>query len=255
MSTVNLLDLCEPLFQAICRLNRMGRKGSSSDYSVARSEIESIFEKMGSAAKRDPSLGEQYRQVEMPLIFFVDSMISESTLPFAPEWNRRRIAYTRNELAGDEKFFDLLDEALKDTRGGVDERLAIFYTCLGLGFTGWYAGQPEYLRKKMLEITPRVRAFVDADESALITPDAYEHTNSANLPIPVSASLVPLVIVVAGAFILVEMVNFFTFRSLSSELATALDSIVARAPANAKAAADPTGATPAGVPAPVPEPK
>lgn len=241
MPTVNLLDLCEPLFQAICRLNRMGRKGSSSDYSIARSEIESILEKMGSSAKRDPSLSEQYRQVEMPIIFFVDSMISESTLPFAQEWNRRRIAYGRNELAGDEKFFDLLDETLKDTRGGVDERLAVFYTCLGLGFSGWYAGQPEYLRKKMLEMSPRVRNYVDADESALITPDAYEHTNSANLPIPVSASLVPLIIVVVGAFILVEIVNFFTFRSLSAELADALDSIVAHGPANFKAPPAPAG--------------
>lgn len=234
MPTATLLDLCEPLFQAVCRLNRMGRKGSSSDFSTARSEIESIFDKMGSTAKRDPSLSEQYRQVEMPLIFFVDSMISESTLPFAQEWNRRRIAYARNELAGDEKFFDLLDETLKDTRGGVDERLAIFYTCLGLGFSGWYAGQPEYLRKKMLEMTPRVRNFVDADESALITPDAYEHTNTANLPIPVSASLIPLVITVVGLFIVVEAVNFVTFQKVSADLARALDSIVARGPAAQK---------------------
>lgn len=236
MTTVNLLDLCEPLFQAICRLNRMGRKGSSTDFSVARSEIESLMEKMSSTAKRDPALSEQYRQVELPLIFFVDSMISESTLPFAQEWNRRRIAYTRNELTGDEKFFDLLEETLKDTRGGVDERLAIFYTCLGLGFTGWYTGQPEYLRKKMLEIAPRVRNQVDADESGLITPKAYEHTNSVNLPIPVSSSLIPLVIVLFGLFLLVEVVNFVTFRRLSLELGTALDTIVARAPGAPKAA-------------------
>lgn len=236
MTTVNLLDLCEPLFQAICRLNRMGRKGSSTDFSIARSEIESILEKMSSTAKRDPALSEQYRQVELPLIFFVDSMISESTLPFAQEWNRRRIAYTRNELTGDEKFFDLLEETLKDTRGGVDERLAIFYTCLGLGFTGWYTGQPEYLRKKMLEIAPRVRNQVDADESGLITPKAYEHTNSVNLPIPVSSSLVPLVIILVGLFILVEVVNFVTFSRLSRELGAALDSIVARAPGAPKPA-------------------
>lgn len=236
MTTVNLLDLCEPLFQAICRLNRMGRKGSSTDFSIARSEVESILEKMSSTAKRDPALSEQYRQVELPLIFFVDSMISESTLPFAQEWNRRRIAYTRNELTGDEKFFDLLEETLKDTRGGVDERLAIFYTCLGLGFTGWYTGQPEYLRKKMLEIAPRVRNQVDADESGLITPKAYEHTNSVNLPIPVSSSLVPLVIILVGLFILVEVVNFVTFSRLSRELGAALDSIVARAPGAPKPA-------------------
>lgn len=234
MPTIALLDLCEPLFQTICRLNRMGRKGSSGDFSTVRSEVESLFEKMSTTANRDLALGEQYRQVEMPLIFFVDSMISESSLPFAQEWNRRRMAYARNELAGDEKFFDLLDETLKDTRAGADERLAIFYTCLGLGFTGWYTGQPEYLRKKMLELAPRVRNYVDADESALITPDAYEHTNSVNLPLPVSASLVPLLIIVVGAFFLVETINFFTFRSLSREMAAALDTIIEHSPANVK---------------------
>ena len=36
-------------------------------------------------------------------------MISESSLPFAAQWNQNRLAYERNELAGDEKFFDLLE--------------------------------------------------------------------------------------------------------------------------------------------------
>ena len=59
----------------------------------------------------------------MPLIFFVDSLISESTLPFAAEWNRKRLAYERNELAGDEKFFDFLDETLAEKGPDADERL------------------------------------------------------------------------------------------------------------------------------------
>jgi type VI protein secretion system component VasF len=152
------------------RLNRKGGK-ARRHYPTARSEITTIFEQMNTTARTDLALSEQFRKVEMPLIFFVDSMISESSLRFAAEWNRNRLAYERNELAGDEKFFDLLDETLRETRDGVEERLAVFFTCLGLGFSGWYAGQPEYLRKKMLEIAPRVKAYVDADETGLITPD------------------------------------------------------------------------------------
>ena len=38
---------------------------------------------------------------------------SESTLPFAAQWNQNRLAYERNELAGDEKFFDLLEETIQ----------------------------------------------------------------------------------------------------------------------------------------------
>jgi len=231
---LRLLDVCEPLFQAVCRLNRMARKGASTDYTSARSEIASLFEDLGNRARTDHALGEQYRKVELPLIFFVDSLIAESALPFAQDWNRHRLAYERNELAGDEKFFDLLDETLREPRDA-DERLAVFYTCLGLGFAGWYAGQPEFLRKKMLEIAPRVKAFVDADETGLITPDSYQHTNPANLPMPMSASLVPLLIILVGLFLIVGAVNVFTFRTASAELNEALEQITRRGPATAPA--------------------
>lgn len=212
----------------------MARKGASTDYTSARSEIASLFEDLGNRARTDHALGEQYRKVELPLIFFVDSLIAESALPFAQDWNRHRLAYERNELAGDEKFFDLLDETLREPRDA-DERLAVFYTCLGLGFAGWYAGQPEFLRKKMLEIAPRVKAFVDADETGLITPDSYQHTNTANLPMPMSASLVPLLIILVGLFLIVGAVNVFTFRTASAELNEALEQITRRGPATAPA--------------------
>ncbi len=226
-----LLDLCEPLFQAVCRLNRMGRKGSSIDYSLARAEISDLFEKLTNSARSDIGLSEQYRKVELPLIFFVDSMIVESALPFAAQWDRDRLAKARKELAGDEKFFDLLEETMRETGEAAAERLAIFYTCIGLGFTGWYAGQPEYLRKKMLETAPRVKAFVDADETGLITPDTYKHTNTSNLPLPMAASLVPLLIILTGTLIMVIVVNIYLFRSTSEELGQALDSIAAHDPA------------------------
>ncbi|MEO7701864.1 MAG: DotU family type IV/VI secretion system protein [Opitutus sp.] len=235
---VQLLSHCEPLFQAVCRLNRMGRKGTSIDYVVARAEIVDLFEKLSSRASADIALGEQYRKVELALIFFVDSMIAESALPFAQEWNRSRLAYTRKELAGDEKFFDLLEETAQTTREGADERLAVYYTCIGLGFTGWYSGQPEFLRKKMLELAPRVKAYVDADESGLITPDTYQHTNTANLPRPMAASMVPLLIVLVGVFLVVVAVNVYTFRRGSNDLMKVLDSINAHEPN--KAAAEPT---------------
>ena len=226
-----LLDHCEPLFQAVCRLNRMGRKGSSIDYSLARAEISDLFEKLTTNARGDIGLSEQYRKVELPLIFFVDSMIVESALPFAAQWDRDRLAKARKELAGDEKFFDLLEETMQETGEAAAERLAIFYTCIGLGFTGWYNGQPEYLRKKMLEIAPRVKTFVDADETGLITPETYKHTNTSNLPLPMAASLVPLLIILTGTLIMVIVVNIFLFRSTSEELSQALDSIAAHDPA------------------------
>jgi type VI protein secretion system component VasF len=231
--SASLLTHCDPLFQAICRLNRIGRmnRGAAIEYAQTRTEIEEHLEVLARIARGDIALGEQYRKVELPLIFFADSMIAESALPFAQKWNNNRLAHGRNERAGDEKFFSLLDETLQDTKPEADERLAIFYICIGLGFTGGSGGSAEFLKKKMQEIAPRVRAYVDADESAFITPASYQHTNLSNLPLPMAASLVPLLIVLAGLLLVVVAVNVYTFHSASAELNQSLDAIIAHDPA------------------------
>lgn len=222
---MTLPELCEPLFQEICRLNRLGRKGASGDYAIARAEIKGLFTQMAEKSKADLRLNQQYQKVELPLIFFVDSIISDSALPFANSWNKNRLAYERNELAGDEKFFDLLDETIADNKEDATERLVIFYTCLGLGFTGWYQGQPEYLRKKMNEIQPRIRSLLDTDETGLICPDTYQNVNTANLPLPLGSSILPMVIAFVVLIAAVIAANVVLFRSSSQELNQALETI------------------------------
>ena len=202
---MTLPELTEPLFQYVCRLNRLARKagvaptgetvffsqgastrGASLDYTVVRNDIKAILEDMQQKAEKDFRLASQLTKVELPLLFFVDSLISESTLTFAAEWNKNRLAYERNELAGDEKFFDLLDEDMKDSSEEASERLAVFYVCTGLGFTGIYFKQPEFLRKTMLALAPRIRRWLDADETAKICADAYEGVDGRDLTEPPS---------------------------------------------------------------------
>ena len=220
-----LPELCDPLFQEICRLNRIGRKAPGGSYAHALAEIKGIFASMSERARKDLRLAQNYEKIEMPLVFFVDSMISESRLPYASEWNKKRLAFEYNELAGDEKFFDMLDETLADTRDGASERLAIFYICLGLGFTGWYQGQDEHLRKKQKEILPRIRAWLDTDQSGLISPDAYKHNNTVNLPLPMSNTLIPLVICLASIIVVVLVINIVLFKTASSDLNSSIDTI------------------------------
>jgi type VI protein secretion system component VasF len=233
--SASLITHCDPLFQSICRYNRIARKGSgaSQDYNQVRAEIEEMFEVMARTARGDIALGEQFRRVELPLIFFVDAMMAESALPFAQKWSNNRLGFARNEMSGDEKFFALLEENLAEKKEGTDERLAIFYICLGLGFTG--GNPPEFLRKKMDELAQRVRAYVDIDESAFITPASYQHTNLSNLPLPMAASLVPLLIVIGGLLLVVVAVNVYTFYSASAELTESLKTITAHDPATTSA--------------------
>lgn len=220
---MTLVELCEPLFQFICRLSRLARKGGHASADEVRAQIKAMLADMRAKASATPGLGAQFDRIELVLIFFADSMIRESALPFARQW--RDIAQERNELAGDEKFFDLLEETLADKSEAATERLGVFYTCLGLGFTGWYNGQPEYLRKKMSEILSRMRGRIDADASGRFCPEAYEHVNTSDLIEPPGKSIVGIAIALVGLVVVLFVANIVMYRGSSTRLNEALTTI------------------------------
>jgi type VI protein secretion system component VasF len=223
---MTLSDICEPLFRKICLLNRLGRKGGGpTDHEALQVEMADLFEAMARESATNPELKSQYEKLELPLIFFTDSMIAESRLPLAAEWNRKRLAYKRKELAGDEKFFDLLDETLADPSEAASERLKIFYACLGLGFTGWYASQPEYLRGKMLEISHRIEGEVDTDQTTRICPEAYLGVDTRDLLQPPGLGLGAIALIFGGLCLLVFTVEAYLFRAASLSLTDSLSAI------------------------------
>jgi len=225
---MTLLELSEPLFLYICRLNRSARKGGSNEYSRVRAEVEAIFKEMKANADTEPGLVGQYEKVHEVLIYFVDSMIAESALPFANEWHKNRMAFERNELAGDDKFWDLFNEVLEDKSQDATDRLAIFYTCIGLGFTGFYAGQPEFLRNKMLQCAARLQDVMETDEDKRVCPEAYEHLNTSDLIEPPGAKLAGIAIALVGLIFVLFAANIYLFKLTSEDLVTALNSIIAR---------------------------
>ena len=162
----------------------------------------------------------------MPLIFFVDSMISESGHSFAGKWNQNRLAYEQKELAGDEKFFDLLDDTISDQSDDASERLAAFYTMIGLGFSGWYVGQPEYLRKKMMEMAPRIRMYMETDITARLCPEAYEKVDTRDLVEPPSKSIALIAIAFVVFSITTLACNYYLFNKTTSSLIGYLREIV-----------------------------
>jgi type VI protein secretion system component VasF len=249
---MTLLELTEPLFQYICCLNRIARrrgapksgdttftqrtptvsagaaKGAALDYVVVRSEVKALLEDMMSKAATDLRLSQQARKIELPLLFFVDSMISESALPFAAQWNQNRLAYDRQELAGDEKFFDLLDETMnsKESEEDVAERLAVFYICIGLGFTGIYYKQPEFLRKTMLSIAPRIRHLVENDQTARICPEAYQGVDTSNLVEPPSKRMVFVGLVFACCTLAALISYVLMYKEASRNLNASIEEIL-----------------------------
>ena len=220
---MTLLELCEPIFQYVCRLRRSSRMGCTMEMDQVRNDITRIFSEMKTSASTSAELTTQYEKVELPLIFFIDFMIKESNLNFAAEW--WELGRERNELAGDEKFFDLLDVELADTSKAATQRLVIFYTCLGLGFTGVYTGQPESIQRLMSKISARISGMMDADEKSCICPEAYENVDTRDFVEPPSAKLVGVGITLIALIVIWAVAYFCLFKWTSNDLAKSLDII------------------------------
>lgn len=224
---MKLVELCEPLFQYVCRLNRSARKGAGIEPASVRADVKQILADMRSTATANPALSSNYGQVELPLIYFVDQMIEESSLAFAKDWAQSRLQVEmKGKAGGDEDFFDLLDETLKDQSEAATERLAVYYVCLGLGFTGFYAGQPEYLRTKMKEISARLRHMMGPDHASRIVPTAYENVDTSDLIQPPGRSLVGLAVALVAVMIVVGVMNVWFYRGAAGVLEDSLSSIV-----------------------------
>ena len=228
---MTLLELCEPLFQYICILNQRANLGDHPDPEQVEADVEGLLSQMRGRAAATAGLLEQYERVEMPLIFFVDNLIFDSKLPFARDWPR--LAYRRNEMAGDEKFFHMLDDELRGVKdrnasAGAAERLAVYYTCLGLGFTGWHAGEPDVLRRYMKQLEPRLRQWTDVDAGGRgrLTREAYEHTVTDDFTEPPSRPLTRIVIALVGLIVVLFIGNAYLYKSKTDKLQTSFESLV-----------------------------
>lgn len=223
---MTLLDLCEPFFLYTCRLNRSARLGVSTEYNRVRAEVRTILKELKNRAASDPKLSAQFAKMELPLIFFIDSMIADSNLSFRDEWHENRLAYERNELAGDERFWVLLDETLADRSAEATERIAVFYTCIGLGFVGDHVGEPEELRNKMSQCAARLAGLIDLDEEEeRICPEAYHHVNTSVLFQPPGAKLLGIGIALIGLIIVLFIANIILYDRASRRLRTSLERI------------------------------
>jgi len=189
-----------------------------------RNDIKKIFEAIKAEALNNAALTTQYEKIELPLLFFVDFTIKESKLTFAYDWYE--LGRERNELAGDEKFFDLLDENLEDTSDAATERLVIFYTCIGLGFTGVYAGQQESIQRLMSKISARISGMIDADEKSYICPEAYENVDARDFVEPPSTRLVGIGITLIGLIVVWSIAYFCLLKWTLDDVSNSLETII-----------------------------
>ncbi len=224
-------EACDPVFKRVCELNRIGRTGERCpDYAELRGEMLALLADVKKTMSADSSLERHWLPLELPLIFFIDSMISESQLPVAAEWNRKRIAYERKELAGDQKFFDLMESTLADQGVDATARVPVFYTCLGLGFLGMHAGHPEAVQKYMTDLSARIEPPPGGEMGSKITPEAYDNVDLRNLIRPKPMSTWLLVALFFVFLMLSLSIGAYTFQKATLQLRYDLKSIQSHSP-------------------------
>ncbi|MCM8533936.1 MAG: DotU family type IV/VI secretion system protein [Lentisphaeraceae bacterium] len=239
---MNALDACEDFFSYICGIVRTSAIGGKVELYKLKNDILKELDKVETKAF-ESRLGDQWKGIKLPLIFFVDSLISESNLSCAKEWSDNRLAYTLSppEYAGDEKFYFNLIEVWDRKQSTDDELMAIYYTCLALGFTGSPpraklqdsffnrsfegATQTEVAESLMKIIKPRIEHLI-LEPTVSILPENQLHVNKTDLRTPTSAAVLVIAIVLFALVAVMFLTNNLLFHSYTDELMKSLNSII-----------------------------
>jgi len=220
---MTLADICEPIFQYICQFNRMSRSGRRHDFGVVRAEAKALLAQCRQKAESTPGMAASWPTAELVLTFFIDSMVLNSKMGQMGGW--RPMSHDIGKLGFEEEFWDILEDVLKDPSDAATQSLGVFYMCIGLGFTGLYTGQPEVIKRKMLEISSRLRGMVDADQAARLCPEAYENIDSRNLTRPAGPTLTGLTLLAVLLLAVVVVSYFQFFKTAGNTLAGSLGEI------------------------------
>ena len=221
---MNLLELCEPTFLFVCKVNRIYRNGGSLGLSKLQAEVADLRDDIQSNLIQDDStLNSQFESIELPLIYFIDSMLVTSGVE---EWNDNRIAVNEfNRRAGDNEFFDLLYDTESEVGEDADIKLAFYYSCIGLGFTGMYEDEPKRLHDIMRRLEPRVRIFMDRDVISKITPEAYSHNLEMNVSPDTAPRYVGLFVISVGMVLAIIFSIIYLYIDAFSGLSKVLSKI------------------------------
>lgn len=183
-----LVDCCEELFQYVMRVNRACKLDPAShpQPDTVRADLQRLLADAQGCASKDPVMARAMEHTRLALYFFVDSMLLSGTWSHAGRW--KPLQYDLNERGGDDKFWELFDAALARSGEDADQAVEVFYTMVGLGFTGSYEGMHDLLRDRMNQAWARVQKRMGSVERRL-SPEAYAYTREETLNLNPAGSL------------------------------------------------------------------
>ncbi len=217
---MTLIELCEPLMQFMCRVNRSAHKGLPMDPAQVRADVRQMLQEIATKAQR-AGMSENFEKSRKAIHTFIDATVIGVGGLLGQQWKAMRL-----EPEGAlQDFFAQVEAALGDPTDEATDRLAVYYHCIGLGMAGATTEDTESLRRMMAKMQARLRGRMDVDPSARICPEAYECLNTANLIEPPARSLAPMAIALVGTVVVLAVANVLFFRHSSADLSTALKDI------------------------------
>lgn len=220
---MTLLELVEPVFQQICRLNRLARKGAAIDLSVVRSELRSAINDARARAAAEPDLMRGFETVEPSILVFIDATVRSMRAGFAGVW--KPLAPERGVESSVKVFEEAMEKALADDSPGSSERLAVLAEILGLGMPGAYGANREAGGKKLAEVLPRLSGLAEIDQTERVCPEAYRNVDTRKLTLPPVRSLTSVAIAAVGMIVVVVVAYFMMFARASGDLRKTLHQI------------------------------
>jgi type VI protein secretion system component VasF len=190
-----LARCADELFQYVMRVNRSARLDPEAQPAAdqVRADVTAILDRVQRCCAADPVAARAFEQAQLGLIFFADSMLLTSEWAGVPQW--KPIQYDHNEHGGDDKFWELFDEAMARSDEAADQCVEAYYIMVGLGFTGSYEGMHDMLRQKMNEAWLRVQKTRGVSGERKLCPDAYRHVRTETLSLNPTGSLLKTAII------------------------------------------------------------
>jgi type VI protein secretion system component VasF len=218
-SLSELEKICNPVLVCICNYWQYIHMGSHPAKEKFQGDIEFLLADARAKAAKIPSLSREYQKIEHSLVFFIDYMVKEGNFPFSGDW--QVLARRYNELSGDEKFFDLMEEALKEDS---PDAASLYYLMLGLGFEGIYRGNPEYLEEALKRCGEKFPEILDIQNEPLVSISLEKRRLAPRRP-----GFVKIVwgtLIFSALFALVSLVvNLVSFGKATSEYREALSRV------------------------------
>jgi len=213
-----LEKLCNPIFQCVCNYWQLSRITTMVDRERFLQDIMGLLDEAKKNARSDPQLDREFAWIEKPLVFFIDYIVKEGRFSFREDW--RELSRNYNELSGDEKFFDLLNETLRHP--DYENSFTLFYVMLGLGFSGIYRYKNNYVEQCMQLCMEKATVDNDIYSEPVFPPPQKKMFKQRRRKFTVHTAIIASAIFMVVCFIINLAVFFNTtkpYRELLQETA------------------------------------